>query len=127
MSDSIRRSLPTPPPGPNPLYFRLLRSIVGVTVFLIGFAVALLALLHWYIRPALAARAHADAIQKRELALHAILLLVTLLALLLIWLMVIFQVRNWFTATSSRPRKPTVYPDAWTESARRTDVPPDEE
>jgi hypothetical protein len=127
MPGSIRRSLPTPPPGASPLYFRLLRSVVGVAAFLVGFTVALLALLNWYVRPALTVRAHADAIQRRELGLHAILLLMTLLLLLVIWLMIIFPVRNWFTPASARPGKPTEYPDAWTEAARRLETPPEDE
>ena len=104
-----------------------LRDGVGVAVFLIGFTVALLALLNWYVRPALAVRAHASAIERRELALHAILLLVTLLLLLILWLMVIFPVRHWFTPASSRPNKPTEYPDAWSEAAKRLEVPTDDE
>jgi hypothetical protein len=127
MPGPIRRSLPPPPPPRvSPLYYRLLRSTVGVAVFLLCFAAALLGLLHWYVRPALAARARAGPIERRELGLHAILVLVTLLVLLIIWLMLIFQVRQWFAATSPRPSKPTEYPDAWTESARRLEVPPEE-
>jgi len=97
----------------------LRRTLVGVTAYLIGFAILLWFVCHYYLIPAMTAAKTATPEQKRVLVAHSRLILALLLIVLLTGLVLTFRVGRFFFPRPPRQSKPTVYPDAWTESARR--------
>lgn len=98
------------------------RSYVAVVVYLVVFALLLTAISHFYLIPAMEAAQRATPMERRLLAVHSGLLLMVLLFVLFAFLLVTFR---WGRGYRRIPRrKPTVYPDAWAESARRIKIPP---
>jgi hypothetical protein len=98
-----------------------------VIAFLIGWAVLIIFVSRYYLYPALEAAAKASPKDKKLLAAHASLLLALLLFMLLVGLILTFKIGRFFQPRN-RPRpKATNYPDAWAESARRVEVPPEDE
>ena len=90
-----------------------------VIVYLLGFAVLLTFISHYYLLPALKAATTATPAEKHLLVAHARLILVVFLVVLLAGLMMTFRVARFFFPRPPRQSKPTVYSDAWAESARR--------
>jgi Na+/phosphate symporter len=98
-----------------------------VIAFLLGFGALLVFVSYFYLFPALEARQTATPQEKRVLAAHSLLLLAVLLFILLSGLILTFRIGRFFLPRRHNRAKPTVYPDAWAESARRIQVdPPDE-
>ncbi len=95
--------------------------------FLLGFALLIAVVAHWYLLPALSASEHADTIQKRQLAATARLMLAIVLFILIAGLILTFRIGRFFNPRHGNPAAPTKYVDAWAESAKRVVVPPDEE
>jgi hypothetical protein len=96
--------------------------------FLLGFAVLLIFVTHFYLFPALRARQAATEPEQRILAAHALLLLAVLLFILLMGLILTFRVGRFFQPRRRARQRPTIYPDAWAEAGRRVEVePPDEQ
>jgi len=94
--------------------------------FLLGFAVLIYIVSVWYLLPALDAARGADAAEKKTLAAHARLLLAVVLVILVCGIVLTFRFGRFFLPRAREPRGRTRYPDAWAESAKRVQVPPDD-
>jgi hypothetical protein len=100
------------------------RIIWPAVVFLLGFAVLLVIVCHWYLFPALEAAQRADPVGRRQLGATARLMLAVVLFILLAGLLMSFRVGRFFLPRRREPKpRPTTYPDAWAESARRVKMP----
>ena len=93
---------------------------------MVGSAVLILIISKWYLLPALEAAKNAAPGEKKALAAHARLLLSVVLFILIAGILLTFRFGRFFLPRQRRPAKPTQYVDAWTESARRVAVPPDD-
>lgn len=98
-----------------------------VIAFLAGFAVLVIFVSYYYLFPALRARQSASEPERRILAAHALLLLAVLLFILLMGLILTFRIGRFFLPRRRNKARPTIYPDAWAEAARRVEVEPREE
>ena len=98
-----------------------------VVVFLAAFAGLVIFVAYYYLFPAMEAAKKATPAQRRVLAAHSRLVLVLLLVILLCGLILTFRVGRFFLPRRRQPNKPTNYPDAWAESARRLDVESDQQ
>lgn len=106
------------PSSPWPKGFAYARLLA----FLLGFAVLLIFVAHYYLFPALRARQGASEPEKRLLAAHALLLMAVLLFILLMGLILTFRVGRFFLPRRHTRPRPTNYPDAWAEAGRRVEV-----
>jgi hypothetical protein len=95
--------------------------------FLLGFAALLIFVSYFYLFPALRARQTATEPERKILAAHALLLLAVLLFILLMGLILTFRMGRFFQPRRRPKPRPTNYPDAWAEAARRVEVEPREE
>ena len=93
-----------------------------VIAFMLGFAALIIFVAHYYLYPAMEAAGQATPQQKKLLAAHAWLLMALILFIILVGLILIFRVGRFFIPRSTTRAKPTNYPDAWAESARRVKV-----
>ena len=89
-----------------------------------GFAVLIAYVSIWYLIPAMRAAQVASGEERRQLAAHSRLLLCVVLFILFAGLLLTFRFGRYFAPRVGEKTKPTDYPDAWTESARRVSVPP---
>jgi hypothetical protein len=94
--------------------------------FLLGFAVLIYLVSVWYLLPALDAARGADTAEKKALAAHARLLLAVVLVILVCGILLTFRFGRFFLPRQRETRARTQYPDAWAESAKRVQVPPDD-
>lgn len=101
-------------------------AYVRAVAFLLGFAVLLWFVCDYYLFPAMQAAGQATARERRLLSVHSLLVLAVILFILLVGLILTFRIGRFFIPRWWHPNKPTVYPDAWSESAKRIDVPPDQ-
>jgi hypothetical protein len=92
--------------------------------FLAGFAALLVFVSYFYLFPALRARQTATEPERKILAAHALLLLAVLLFILLMGLVLTFRIGRFFQPRRRAKTRPTIYPDAWAEAARRIEVEP---
>jgi hypothetical protein len=92
----------------------------------VGFAVLIYFVSVWYLLPALDAARGADAAEKKTLAAHARLLLAVVLVILVCGIVLTFRFGRFFLPRPRGQRLRTQYPDAWAESAKRVQVPPDD-
>ena len=95
--------------------------------FLMGSAVLIIFVSRYYLYPAMQAAGNASPKDRKLLSAHASLLLALLLFMLLVGLILTFKVGQFFQPRKRQRQKPTNYPDAWSESARRLEVPPEDE
>ena len=93
-----------------------------VLAFLLGFCVLFLFVTNYYLLPATEAFGQATPGQQRVLAAHSRLLLAILLIILFSGLVLTFRVGRFFFPRPRQPMKPTRYPDAYAEAARRIKV-----
>jgi hypothetical protein len=93
-----------------------------VLAFLLGFAVLIIFVSRYYLIPATEAFGQATPGQQRVLAAHSRLLLAILLFILLAGIVLTFRVGRFFFPRPRQPLKPTRYPDAYAEAARRIKV-----
>ena len=93
-----------------------------VVAFLGGFAILFVFVARYYLIPATEAFGQATPGQQRVLAAHSALLLAILLVILLAGLILTFRVGRFFFPRPRQPMKPTRYPDAYAEAARRIQV-----
>ena len=107
------------------VWLRLVRRFAPLVIFAIGFAILLLVILHFYMAPAMRAAEHASPRERRLLAVQSRLLLVVVLFVLFALLALTFRIGRGMNR-SARSRKPTAYPDAWAEAARRVKPAPDD-
>ncbi len=98
-----------------------------VLAFLGGFAILFVFVVYYYLIPATEAFGQASPGQQRVLAAHSRLLLAILLFILLAGLLLTFRVGRFFFPRPRPPLKPTRYPDAYAESARRIKVDDDQD
>lgn len=95
-----------------------------LVAFLLGFTVLLIFVSYFYLFPALRARQTATEPERRVLAAHSLLLLAVLLFILLMGLFLTLRLGRFFLPHRRLRTRPTIYPDAWAESARRIEVEP---
>lgn len=95
--------------------------------FLAGFAALLIFVSYYYLFPALRARQAATEPERKVLAAHALLLMAVLLFILLMGLILTFRIGRFFLPRRRGKARPTIYPDAWAEAARRVEVEPHED
>lgn len=91
-------------------------------VFLSAFAGLVIFVAYYYLFPAMEAAKKATGPQRRLLSAHARLVLVLLLFILLCGLILTFRVGRFFLPRRQQRDKPTIYSDAWAESARRLEI-----
>lgn len=108
--------------APTKRQFRRGLAYVRVVAYLLGFAVLLFFVVHYYLIPALEAAGQATPWERRILSVQSRLVLALILFILLVGLILVFRVGRFFFPRHRQRQKPTVYPDAWTESARRVQV-----
>ena len=106
----------------SPCHVRLGIAYVRVIVFLCAFAGLVIFVAYYYLFPAMEAAKKATGPQRRVLSAHARLVLALLLFVLLCGLMLTFRVGRFFVPRRQQRSKPTVYSDAWAESAKRLNV-----
>ena len=104
---------------PRPTTSRTAMSYARVLAFMGGFAALFVFVVYYYLIPATEAFGQATPGQQRVLAAHSRLLLAILLFILLAGLVLTFRVGRFFFPRPRPPFKPTRYPDAYAESARR--------
>ncbi len=102
---------------------RLGRIYWATLTFLLGFAVLIWFVSHWYLLPAFEATRGATPLEKRQLAVQARLILAVVLFILVAGIMLTFRVGRFFFPRTGKPPKPTTYVDAWAEAGRRLDPP----
>lgn len=93
---------------------------------MVGFAVLIVVVSHYYLLPALETSQVATRGEKRQLAAHSSLLLAIILFLLIAGILLTFRFGRYFVPRLGEKPKPTQYVDAWAESAKRVSVPPRE-
>ena len=103
------------------------RIVWGTLAFMLGFAILIVAISHWYLLPALDAARNAMPEERKRLAAHARLLLAVVLFILVAGILLTFRFGRFFLPRKSDPGKPTPYVDAWSESARRMETPPSQQ
>ncbi len=103
------------------------RSFVPLVIYLVVFTILLIVICQVYLLPAMQVAKTATPEQRRMLAVNSRLLLTLLLIVLMGMLLVALRSASFLSRRLGGPRKPTVYPDAWSESARRLKTPPEDE
>jgi hypothetical protein len=112
-------------PDPHGHGPRLKRTLWAMAAFLLGFAILILIVTHYYLLPAMEAARGADVSGRRQLSAFSTLLLAVVLFVLLVGLAMTFRVHRFFFPRPSSPPPPrTPHVDAWAESARRVPTPP---
>jgi cytochrome bd-type quinol oxidase subunit 2 len=102
---------------------RSARSIVPLLVYLAVFTVILIVVCREYLIPSLQIAKTAGPHERQILAVYARLLLVLLLIILLALLLIALRSGDFLRRRFTANRKPTVYPDAWAEAAKRMKTP----
>ena len=97
-----------------------------LVAFLFSFGALLIFVCHFYLFPAMEAWARGTPQQRKLLSADALLLMALVLFILLVGLILTFRISRFFLPHRRPPLKPTRYPDAWAESARRIEVPDEE-
>jgi predicted PurR-regulated permease PerM len=96
-------------------------------LFLLAFLVAMGVIALFFFEPLLRIANEAGLEQRRRIAAYAALAICVLILALLVGLVLTLRVGRRLTSLAPKQHKPTAYPDAWEESARRMQVPsPDE-
>jgi hypothetical protein len=101
----------------------------SVLVFLLGFAVLVVIVSFYFLMPAMDAATDTGVtdVEKRRLMAYSRLLLVVVLFVLFAGLVMTFRIGRFFFPRPTSPRTSTKYVDAWAESAKRVEIPPDDE
>jgi hypothetical protein len=102
----------------------------GVLVFLALFAVGVVILSHYYVMPALraslGARQQGDRMGTQAIRATSALLLAIILFILVTGVLLTFRMGRLFFPRKLGPRTRTKYVDAWGESAKRMETPPED-
>lgn len=98
-----------------------------VLAFLIGAVLIVWLVLEKYLLPAVLAARNIDEIGRKHLAALSSLVLAVVMVLLLAWLILLIRPGRFFLPRKAAPRSRTTYTDAWAESARRMQTPPEED
>src|SRR5688500_15421178 len=106
---------------------RSARTYVAVVVYLLCFTVLLVVISKIYLLPAMEASRDATPQEKKQLAAFARLMLAVVLFVLFAGLLIAFRIGRFFIPRPVAGRKKTEYVDAWAESGRRMETPPNPE
>jgi hypothetical protein len=98
------------------------RSVLPFVFFLGFFAILLWVVSRWYLLPALDAFNHADARQRKLLAVHALMVMSLILVFLIVMMILMFRVGRFFFPGPPHVRTMTKYVDAWAEAGKRLEV-----
>jgi hypothetical protein len=106
------------------------RTPWAAVAFLAAFAAGLALLSHFYLIPALRAfliaREQGDKHGAKAITATSALLLAVILVILIAGILLTFRIGRFFFPRKTGPRTKTKYVDAWAESGKRMEVPPDE-
>jgi len=106
------------------------RSQWPVLAFLLAFTVGLIGLTYYYVLPAsrsfLKAKQEGDRHGQHAITATSALLLAVVIFILIAGLLLTFRVGRLFFPRNTPPRTKTQYVDAWAESAKRLQTPPEE-
>lgn len=114
--------MPSPPP-----IFRFSRSLWAFLGFLGGATLILYFTVDRFLIPALQLSHNLDTPARKQLAAISSLVLAVVLVCLLAGLILTVRPARFFFPRKPPTRSPTTYTDAWSESARRMQTPPEEE
>ena len=95
--------------------------------FLVVFSILAMTVAYFTLRPGAAAASDATDEEKRQLVAWFRLLLAVLLFILFAGLALTFRFGRIFFPRATAPRTKTQYVDAWAESGKRLQVPPEED
>jgi hypothetical protein len=116
-------------PAP-PFHSRKAAAHWSVLAFIAAFSIGIIFLSVYYLLPALDAFLQADRIgdHRGKMAIRATsaLLLSVILVILLAGVLLTFRIGRLFFPRPRPPRTKTTYVDAWSESAKRMQTPPEE-
>lgn len=107
-------------------HFRPARVHWSTLAFLLGFTILLIGISYYSLIPGLEAAKDATTPEKRSLVAWYRLLLAVILFILLAGLLMTFRIGRFFFPRPTPPRTQTTYVDAWAESGKRIQIPPDE-
>jgi hypothetical protein len=114
----------------HPRYGRPARTTWAAIAFLTAFALGLALLSRYYLIPALraflTARQQGDKHGTAAITATSALLLAVVLVILVAGVLLTFRIGRFFFPRKTEPRTRTKYVDAWAESAKRMEVPPEE-
>ena len=117
-------------PRLNDRLTRPARTQWQVLAFLLAFTAGLIALTHYYVLPAsrsfLQAKKDGDQHGQHAITATSALLLAVVIFILIAGLALTFRFGRLFFPRNAPPRSKTQYVDAWAESAKRMEVPPEE-
>src|SRR5437868_15255385 len=99
----------------------------GALLFLVGFTILLILVCSYYLLPAMDAALHATDREKRGLMAYSRLMLAIILFILIAGMMLTFRFGRFFFPRPTAPRTRTKYVDAWAESEKRKQVPPEDD
>ncbi|MDB5319998.1 MAG: hypothetical protein JWN40_1629 [Phycisphaerales bacterium] len=118
------------PPAIHPRRRRPARTQWGVLAFLVLFTLGLIALTYYYLLPAhrafLKAKADGDQHGVHAISATSALLMAVILIILISGLLLTFRIGRLFFPRNAPPRTKTQYIDAWAESGKRMETPPEE-
>ena len=103
------------------------RSHWAAVAFLFSFVLILIAVCYFYLFPALEAYKHGSPQERARLRAYSALLVALLLFVLIAGLLLTVRIGRFFFPQPDSPRVKTKYIDAWSESGKRMDVPPEDE
>ena len=103
---------------------RFTRSILAMVAYLIGAAILISIVGHYFLFPAMQAAHGASAPQKRQLMATSRLMLMVVLFVLGVVTLMLFRVRRFFSPRPTEKPQRTQYVDAWAEAGRRAEAPP---
>jgi hypothetical protein len=106
-----------PPPTPPSTTNWLLR----VTAFMVASAILIIAVVRYYLFPAMVAAKNATSADRAVLRVQAALLLIVLLFVIFVGWLFTFRVARYFFPRNRVNKRPpaTQYPDAWVEAGKR--------
>jgi hypothetical protein len=103
------------------------RSHWTAVAFLFVFTLLLIGVCYYFLFPALEAWKHAPPADRAKLRAYASLLLSIILIVLICGLLLTVRIGRFFFPRPASPRTRTKYVDAWSESAKRMETPPEDE
>lgn len=121
---------PMPPAPQTPADRPAGRPIWAALAFLVAFLLGVVALAYYYLLPALRAfleaRRQGDKPGTQAISATSALLLAVVLLILVAGVLLTFRIGRLFFPRNAPPRTRTEYVDAWAESAKRMETPPEE-
>jgi len=96
-------------------------------LFLLGFLVATGVTAYFFLEPALRIANEGTAEDRRRVTAYGLLAISIMILILLVGLVMTMRMGKVGSLLAPKRSKPTVYPDAWAESAKRMEVPAPED